>query len=181
MKISKVTKRTWKRVKKLDKKYLGLDLREIKFYEYEPDEGDSKVAWSDVAEKSVYLNPDELPSSPAYAAFILAREVAHVRLIHKGKRKRPRDELDASLCAQFILADKVGSKKAKSLALRWVNDGLGLLKKTEKKKVVKMKASAPEPSQALASPTKPAQTEATPAQAETETSVAAAPSEEPGQ
>lgn len=149
MKIHQVTKRTRKRIRKLNRKYLGLSLRGISFYEYEPGEGDSKAAWSDAAEKSVYLDPNQLPSNPAYAAFILGREVAHVRLMHKGRSKRPKDELDASLCAQFILADKIGPRKAKSFTARWARDWPRLLKKTQEKKGVRRKARALEPASAL--------------------------------
>lgn len=159
MKIHQVTKRTRKRIRKLNKKYLGLNFSGIKFHEYEPDEGDFRMAWSDATEKSVYLDPNELPSNPAYAAFVLAHEVAHVRLMHKGKSKRPKDESDASLCAQFILADKTGPKKAKSLAARWTNDWPRRFEKTQGKKGVRTKAGARKPAPALEPPTAPVQGE----------------------
>ena len=167
MTIFKVTKKTQQLVARLNKKYLGLDLHGITFYEYEGE--DFPVAWSNPSEKAILINPHALPSNPAYAAFILAHEVAHIRLMHKGKRKRPEDEFAASFCAQFLLANKVGSKMAKALADRWANDWLKLTKTQKKssKKKAKISKTAPTlvPAEVPAPPAAPAQAEEPVAQA----------------
>lgn len=130
MRIYKATRRTRGLVQLLNKRYLNLNLRGIEFYEYEPDEGDFEVAWSNAPKKSVVLDPGALPLNPAYNAFILAHEVAHIRLGHKGgRRKAEQDEFDASTYARFVLAAKVGPKKARVLMQWWVTEWAGRLRK----------------------------------------------------
>lgn len=180
MKIFKASKRTRKLVKSLNKKYLKLNLGDIKFYEYEPEEGDYRVAWSNPSKKIVFLDPSALPSDPAYAAFIIAHEIAHVRLMHKGKRTLPEQESAASSCAQFLLVHKVGTKKAKVLAERWARDWLKLTK-TRKALVAKRTSKDEIAAVAAGMQASPMPPEGSSTQVPHESLAAPAPTEEPGQ
>jgi Zn-dependent peptidase ImmA (M78 family) len=116
-----------RRISRLNKLYLNLNLNEIKFYEYKrEEEPEFQVAWSNTRKKSIFLDSNDFPSNPSYAAFILAHELAHIWLEHPRK-KSAEEEFQASLCARFVLATKIGPKKARLLMQRWTKEWLDLI------------------------------------------------------
>lgn len=115
----------------LNKKYLHLELEGIRFREYEPDDGDLHVAWVDPRNKVIFIDTTAFPSSGPYGAFILAHEVAHIRLQHVDKVNVEEEELQASMCARFAIAGSVGPGRAKRLMERWANEWLVIIEKGE--------------------------------------------------